>query len=156
MEASPSNKYLSDLEEAIAEDAYLLIKVFELVIKITKLVEPANLSGEAKYMALKRLKKFVQDLYAAVPNQYRVRVESLVQEALFPEIEKEMNERTNKMSQDAIDAVNKVLADNLPQSAGPPEALPAVQSDPDAFVVKVEGGTLTKEVIEDFVQKVQA
>jgi hypothetical protein len=50
------------------------------------LLDAANFSEEVKYTATKRIKKFIQDLWSAVPNQYKPVVEDLVQQTLFPQV----------------------------------------------------------------------
>ncbi len=87
MNESPSNKYLNRLEEAIEEDATSLIAVFRPCVEALAALDAAPyFSEEAKYTAIKRMKKFVQDVWAGVPNQYKPVVEELVQKAMFPEV----------------------------------------------------------------------
>lgn len=85
MEESSSNKYLSRLQESIEEDSNSLIGIFKSCTEALAQLDAAPAySPEAKYVATKRMKKFIQDVWAGVPNQYKPVVEDIVQQTLFP------------------------------------------------------------------------
>jgi len=80
-----SEKYMTRLQEAIEEDTASLLAVFKPCMEALAALDAAPyFSEEAKYNATKRMKKFIQDVWAGVPNQYKPVVEDLVQQALFP------------------------------------------------------------------------
>lgn len=80
-----SEKYLNRLQEAIEEDTASLISVFKPCVEALAALDAAPYySEEAKYVATKRMKKFIQDVWSGIPNQYKPVVEDLVQQALFP------------------------------------------------------------------------
>lgn len=81
-----SEKYLSRLEEAIMEDVTSLLAIFKPCVEALAALDAAPYySEEAKYVATKRMKKFVQDVWSGIPNQYKPVVEDLVQQAMFPD-----------------------------------------------------------------------
>lgn len=80
-----SEKYLNRLQEAIEEDTASLLTIFKPCMEALAALDAApSYSEEAKYTATKRMKKFVQDVWSGIPNQYKPVVEDLVQQALFP------------------------------------------------------------------------
>jgi hypothetical protein len=110
------NKYLDRLDEAVAEDAYACIKIFEHCKGAILELQKSDLSGEVKYTASKKMKKFVQDVYSSIPNQYRQKVEDLVQEAIFPEQWAEA-----KAKAEAAKGTAEAVADPAPEE--PPPAM---------------------------------
>ncbi len=86
MEESKANKYLTRLEEAIQEDALALTGIFKACTEALAQLDAADISPEAKYNAERRMKRFIQDVYAAIPNTYKQVVQDLVQHALFPTV----------------------------------------------------------------------
>lgn len=84
-----SEKYLNRLQEAIEEDTASLLAVFKPCMEALAALDAApSYSEEAKYTATKRMKKFIQDVWSGIPNQYKTVVEDLVQQALFPTVNK--------------------------------------------------------------------
>lgn len=84
-----SEKYMSRMQEAIEEDTASLLAVFKPCMEALAALDAApSYSEEAKYVATKRMKKFIQDVWCGIPNQYKPVVEDLVQQALFPTVSK--------------------------------------------------------------------